>query len=192
MTKQILLINGPNLNLLGTRQPELYGSSTLTSISSTCKSHAQSLGVLLSTFQSNHEGAIVDKIHAARNEVDVIVINPAAFTHTSVAIRDALLGVDIPFIEIHVTNMHARKEFTQRSYLSDKAEAVVMGMGAFGYVAAVEHAVRMGWMEQVKTGAVSVCSAWAELAIRIRLDLQFLTTTLNTSLCCQVLLCDNM
>ncbi|USP82880.1 dehydroquinase class II [Curvularia clavata] len=142
MTRKILLINGPNLNLLGTRQPELYGSTTLSDVESRGKKQAKDLGAELETFQSNHEGAIVERIHAARNEVDAIVINPAAFTHTSVAIRDALLGVDIPFVELHITNTHAREKFRHHSYLSDKAEAVIMGLGTFGYTAAIEHAVR--------------------------------------------------
>lgn len=142
MTKKILLINGPNLNLLGTRQPELYGSTTLQDVESRGKEQAANLGAELETFQSNHEGAIVDRIHSARHQVDAIVINPAAFTHTSVAIRDALLGVDIPFIEIHITNTHARETFRHHSYLSDKAEAVLMGLGTFGYTAAIEHAIR--------------------------------------------------
>jgi 3-dehydroquinate dehydratase II len=142
MGRSILLINGPNLNLLGTRQPELYGSTTLLDVETNGKKHAKELGAELETFQSNHEGAIVDRIHAARNKVDVIVINPAAYTHTSVAIRDALLGVDIPFIEIHITNTHARETFRHHSYLSDKAEAVIMGLGTFGYTAAIEHAVK--------------------------------------------------
>jgi 3-dehydroquinate dehydratase-2 len=142
MTKTILLINGPNLNLLGTRQPELYGSTTLSDVESRGKTQANDMGAELEIFQSNYEGAIVERIHAARNEVDAIIINPAAFTHTSVAIRDALLGVDIPFIELHITNTHARETFRHRSYLSDKAEAVIMGLGTFGYTVAIEHAVR--------------------------------------------------
>ncbi|CAI6299723.1 unnamed protein product [Periconia digitata] len=142
MTKSILLINGPNLNLLGTRQPELYGSTTLSDVESNGKKQAEDLGAVLETYQSNYEGAIIDRIHAARNNVDVIVINPAAFTHTSVAIRDALLGVDIPFIEIHITNTHAREKFRHHSFLSDKAEAVIIGLGTFGYTAAIEHAVK--------------------------------------------------
>jgi 3-dehydroquinate dehydratase-2 len=142
MTKTILLINGPNLNLLGTRQPELYGSTTLSDVESRGKTQAKDLAAELEIFQSNHEGAIVERIHAARNEVDAIVINPAAFTHTSVAIRDALLGVDIPFVELHITNTHARETFRHHSYLSDKAEAVIMGLGTFGYTVAIEHAVK--------------------------------------------------
>lgn len=142
MTKRILLINGPNLNLLGSRQPDLYGSETLQDVEMNGKNLATNLGAELETFQSNHEGAIVERIHCARHEVDAIVINPAAFTHTSVAIRDALLGVDLPFIEIHITNTHARETFRHHSYLSDKAEAVIMGLGIFGYSAAIEHAIR--------------------------------------------------
>jgi 3-dehydroquinate dehydratase II len=142
MSKTILLINGPNLNLLGTRQPELYGYTTLADVESDAKKQAKDLGAELETFQSNHEGAIVDRIHAARNKVDAIVINPAAYTHTSVAIRDALLGTDIPFIEIHITNTHAREKFRHHSYLSDKADAVIIGLGTFGYTAAIEHAVK--------------------------------------------------
>jgi 3-dehydroquinate dehydratase-2 len=142
MTEKILFINGPNLKLLSTRQPELYGSTTLSDIESNGRRHAESLGAELESFQSNHEGAIVERIHAARNEVDAIVINPAAFTYTSVAIRDTLLGVWIPFVEIHITNTHAREQFRHHSLISDKAEAVIMGLGAFGYVVAIEHAVK--------------------------------------------------
>lgn len=100
------------------------------------------MGAGLEVFQSKHEGKIVERIHSARRQVDAIVINPAAFTHTSVAIRDALLGVDIPFIENHITNTHARESFRHHSSLSDKADAVIMGLGTFGYTAAIEHATR--------------------------------------------------
>lgn len=138
--KSILLINGPNLNLLGTREPHIYGSTTLADVESTCASHAASLGAGLQSFQSNHEGAIVDRIQAAAKEgVDGIIINAGAYTHTSVAIRDALSGVAIPFIELHVSNVHAREEWRKHSYLSDKAVAVIAGMGVYGYKVAVEH-----------------------------------------------------
>lgn len=138
--KSILLINGPNLNLLGTREPHIYGSTTLADVESTSTAYAASLGASLQTFQSNHEGAIVDRIQAAAKEgVDGIVINPGALTHTSVAIRDALSGVAIPFIELHVSNVHAREEWRRHSYLSDKAVAVIAGMGVYGYRVAVEH-----------------------------------------------------
>ncbi|KAI3340645.1 catabolic 3-dehydroquinase [Ustulina deusta] len=142
MPRTILLINGPNLNLLGTREPQLYGSATLSDVVSQAESQASALGVTLQNFQSNHEGAIVDRIQEARGKVDAIVINPGAFTHTSVAIRDALLGVDIPFVELHVTNVHAREPFRHHSYLQDKAAAVICGLGTFGYAAAIEYAAK--------------------------------------------------
>ncbi|KAK1574026.1 dehydroquinase class II [Colletotrichum navitas] len=142
MAKSILLINGPNLNLLGTREPHIYGSTTLEQLEASSKEHAKSLGADLQSFQSNTEGAIVDRIHAARGNVDVIIINPAAYTHTSVAIRDALLGVDIPFIELHISNTHSRESFRHHSYLSDKAVAVIMGFGIHGYGYAIDHAVK--------------------------------------------------
>lgn len=137
--KKILLVNGPNLNLLGTREPQIYGSTTLPQINAAMTDRAQALGMDLSHFQSNHEGAIIDRIHDARTEgVDGIIINPGAFTHTSVAIRDALSGVNIPFVELHISNVHRREPFRQHSYLSDKAEAVIAGLGVYGYVAALE------------------------------------------------------
>ncbi|KAK2015786.1 dehydroquinase class II [Colletotrichum eremochloae] len=142
MAKSILLINGPNLNLLGTREPHIYGSTTLEQLETSSKEHAKSLGADLQSFQSNTEGAIVDRIHAARGNVDVIIINPAAYTHTSVAIRDALLGVDIPFIELHISNTHSRESFRHHSYLSDKAVAVIMGFGIHGYGYAIDHAIK--------------------------------------------------
>jgi len=137
--KKILLINGPNLNLLGTREPHIYGATTLEQVNDAMIERATSLGIRLSHFQSNHEGGIVDRIHAARTEgIHGIIINPGAYTHTSVAIRDALLGVSIPFVEIHVSNVHAREQFRHHSYLSDKAQAVIAGLGVYGYVAALE------------------------------------------------------
>lgn len=142
MSRNILLINGPNLNLLGTREPHIYGSTTLDDVVSSAREQATQLSVQFDTFQSNHEGAIVDRIHAARGTVDAIVINPGAYTHTSVAIRDALLGVGIPFVELHVTNVHAREEFRRHSYLSDKAAAVICGLGVFGYTVALEYAAK--------------------------------------------------
>lgn len=140
--KKILLLNGPNLNLLGTREPEVYGSTTLSDIESAAVSQAEAAGASLSFYQTNYEGALIDRIHQARGEgVDAIVINPAAFTHQSVALRDALLGVAIPFVEIHLSNVHAREEWRKHSYFSDKAEAVICGLGAFGYKAAIEWAL---------------------------------------------------
>ncbi|KAJ7658938.1 catabolic 3-dehydroquinase 1 [Mycena rosella] len=139
----ILLINGPNLNLLGTREPEVYGSATLNDVVTSCTGAAAGAGATLVAFQSNHEGAIVDRIQQAKLDgVDAIVINPGAYTHTSVAIRDAFLGVGIPFIEVHVSNVHAREAFRHHSYLSDKAVAVIAGLGVKGYEYAVEHVAR--------------------------------------------------
>ena len=136
---KILFINGPNLNLLGTREPQIYGSVTLPQIDASIKERGPKLGISVSTFQSNHEGAIIDRIQEARGEgVEGIVINPGGFTHTSVAIRDALLGVDIPFVECHVSNVHAREPWRHHSYFQDKAQAIIAGFGAYGYVAALE------------------------------------------------------
>ena len=137
----LLLLNGPNLNLLGTREPEVYGSATLADIETQLTREAQALGHQLSVFQSNHEGALVDRIHQARDEkVSFILINPGAFTHTSIALRDALLGVTIPFIEVHLSNVHARESFRHHSYLSDVAVGVILGLGAQGYSLALQAA----------------------------------------------------
>ncbi|KAJ6475801.1 3-dehydroquinate dehydratase [Mycena vitilis] len=134
MALSILLINGPNLNLLGTREPATYGWTTLPDVVASCIATAARFGANLVAFQSNHEGAIVDRIHQAREEgVDGIVINPGARTHTSIAIRDAFLSVSLPFIEVHVSNIHAREAFRHHSYLSDKAVAVIAGLGVKGY-----------------------------------------------------------
>ncbi|GAM82337.1 hypothetical protein ANO11243_003160 [Dothideomycetidae sp. 11243] len=139
----LLLINGPNLNLLGTREPHIYGSETLQDVEDAATSQGQTLGMTVASFQSNHEGAIIDRIHEARGQkVAFIVINPGAFTHTSVAIRDALSGVAIPFVEVHISNVHAREEFRHKSFLSDKAVAVICGLGTYGYTAAIEFAAR--------------------------------------------------
>ena len=138
---KLLVINGPNLNLLGLREPGVYGSTTLADLEAQCIEAARSLGHDLATFQHNHEGALVDRIHAARGEgVAFIVINPGAYTHTSVALRDALLGVAIPFIEVHISNVHAREAFRQHSYLSDIAVGVITGLGIQGYELALRAA----------------------------------------------------
>ncbi|KAF4551741.1 Catabolic 3-dehydroquinase 2 [Elsinoe fawcettii] len=143
MATPLLLINGPNLNLLGTREPHIYGAETLSDIETAAKIQGEKLNLAVSSFQSNHEGQIIDRIHAARTEgVKFIVINAGAYTHTSVAIRDAITGVAIPFVEIHVSNVHAREEFRHKSYLSDKAVAVICGMGTYGYTASIEFAAR--------------------------------------------------
>lgn len=131
---KVLLINGPNLNLLGTREPATYGHATLTDVEAMCRHEAEQLGLSLAAFQSNHEGALIDRIHAARGEgVGFIVINPGAFTHTSIALRDALAGVAIPFIEVHISNVHRREPFRHHSCLSDIAEGVIVGLGIDGY-----------------------------------------------------------
>ncbi|MDR3479539.1 MAG: type II 3-dehydroquinate dehydratase [Burkholderiaceae bacterium] len=138
MAKNILLINGPNLNLLGTREPAVYGSETLDDVERAAQTQATAAGVRLNSFQSNHEGALIDRIHLARNEgVDAIVINPGGLTHTSVALRDALAAVAIPFIEVHISNVHRRETFRQHSYLSDIAVGVICGLGTEGYRAAI-------------------------------------------------------
>ena len=137
----VLVLNGPNLNLLGQREPEVYGSLTLDQIVADLTSTASAQNVSVQHFQSNHEGELIDAIHAAQDKVDFIVINPAAFTHTSIALRDALLGVAIPFIEVHLSNVHARETFRHHSYLSDIAVGVICGLGASGYRYALEQAM---------------------------------------------------
>lgn len=142
MSSTILVIHGPNLNLLGMREPEVYGHLTLDDINQKLIAQAQNASISLDTFQSNWEGAIVDRIHQAQKEsIQFIIINPAALTHTSVAVRDALLGVAIPFIEVHLSNVHAREAFRHHSYLSDKAVGVICGLGAQGYTAALDFAI---------------------------------------------------
>lgn len=138
----ILLLNGPNLNLLGTREPEKYGSATLAEIVNGLENQALALDVTLSHLQSNAEHALIDRIHQARGNTDFILINAAAFTHTSVALRDALLAVQIPFIEIHLSNVYAREPFRHHSYLADIAVGVICGLGADGYTFALQAAVR--------------------------------------------------
>ncbi len=142
-TRRILVLHGPNLNMLGTREPEIYGHLTLADIDARLKVRALELGVALDCFQSNHEGELVTRIQNARAEnTDFILINPAAYTHTSVAIRDALAAVGIPFVEIHLSNVHAREAFRHHSYMSDIATGVICGLGAYGYEAALEFALR--------------------------------------------------
>jgi 3-dehydroquinate dehydratase-2 len=139
---KILLLNGPNLNLLGLREPEVYGRATLADVESTAGELAKARGVAIECFQSNHEGVLIDRIHAAKPAgVDYIVINPGGFTHTSVALRDALAGVAIPFTEVHVSNVHRREEFRRHSYFSDLAVAVIAGFGVGGYAMALHAAI---------------------------------------------------
>ncbi len=135
---RVLLLNGPNLNLLGLREPGLYGADTLEAIEARLGRQAAGLGLELECFQSNHEGALVDRIHAARGNVDGILINAGAFTHTSIALRDALLGVAIPFVELHLSNVHAREPFRHHSYLADKALGVICGFGPASYDLALQ------------------------------------------------------
>ncbi|MEM8845165.1 MAG: type II 3-dehydroquinate dehydratase [Pseudomonadota bacterium] len=138
---KILLLNGPNLNLLGTREPEVYGYETLDDIVKSCSQFTSSLGHDLANFQSNAEHELIDRIHAAKNDgTNFIIINPGAFTHSSIALRDAFLGVAIPFIEIHISNVFAREEFRQISFLSDAAVGVISGMGTLGYQLAISAA----------------------------------------------------
>jgi 3-dehydroquinate dehydratase-2 len=140
MTFKILVLHGPNLNVLGSREPDVYGSKTLAEIDEALLDRVAAAGATLTAFQSNHEGVLIDRIHAARAEhVDFIVINPAAFTHTSVALRDALASVAIPFIEVHLSNVYHREAFRHMSYFSDLAHAVVCGMGWHGYLYAVDY-----------------------------------------------------
>jgi 3-dehydroquinate dehydratase-2 len=143
---QILVLHGPNLNLLGTREPEVYGATTLEQINTGLADLAAQRGARLSAFQSNHEGALIDRVHAARTDgTAFVIINPGAFTHTSVALRDALAGVALPFIEVHLSNVHRREPFRHHSYFSDIAEGVIVGLGAAGYRLALEAALeRLG------------------------------------------------
>jgi 3-dehydroquinate dehydratase-2 len=142
MAKNILLVNGPNLNLLGSREPEIYGSATLADVERAASDQAKAAGASLSCFQSNHEGQLIDRIQAAKKEgVDAIVINPGGLTHTSIALRDALSGVAIPFIEVHISNIHQREAFRHHSYLSAIATGVICGLGTDGYRTAIEFAL---------------------------------------------------
>lgn len=137
MTSRILLVNGPNLNLLGTREPEIYGDDTLADVEALVVRVAGDFGLDVRAVQSNHEGALIDAIHAAREDCAAIVINPGALTHTSIALRDALTGVALPVAEVHISNVHAREAFRHHSYISDIADCVVVGCGVQGYEFAV-------------------------------------------------------
>jgi len=140
---RLLLVNGPNLNLLGTREPDVYGTDTLDDVIKLSTSAAQDVGLELRAVQSNHEGALIDAIHAARDDCAGIVINAGGLTHTSVAIRDALLGTELPVAEVHLSNIHRREEFRHHSYISDIAEVVVVGAGIHGYAFAVQQLARV-------------------------------------------------
>ena len=139
---RVLVLHGPNLNLLGSREPAIYGATTLAEIDAALARRAGEVGVQLESFQSNHEGALVDRVQAARADgTGFILLNPAAFTHTSVALRDALAAVAIPFVEVHLSNVHRREPFRHHSYFSDLAEGVIVGLGASGYRLALDFAL---------------------------------------------------
>ena len=139
----LMIINGPNLNLLGVREPHIYGSTTLAAIEASCRQFADYLGVSLVCHQSNHEGALVDLIQSARGTMDAIIINPAAYSFTSVAMFDALKTFEGPIIEIHISNIHARDEMHRHSRLSSAVKAVICGLGPYGYIAAMQAAVHL-------------------------------------------------
>lgn len=142
MPVPVLILHGPNLNLLGTREPGVYGSTTLAQINAELEQFAKDRGASLQAFQSNHEGALIDRVQAARTDgTRFIIINPAGYTHTSVALRDALAGVAIPFVEVHLSNIHRREEFRRHSYFSDLAEGSIVGLGAQGYMLALQFAL---------------------------------------------------
>ncbi len=139
---QLLLLNGPNLNLLGSREPERYGATTLAHLEASLSAQATRAGHSLACFQSNHEGTLIDRIHAGvAEQVSWILINPGGLTHTSVSLRDALLATAIPFIEIHITNIHAREAFRRHSYLADIASGIIAGLGTTGYRLALDAAI---------------------------------------------------
>ena len=140
---RIMIINGPNLNLLGVREPHIYGSTTLAAIEASCREFAQFLGVSLEFHQSNHEGALVEWIQSARQKADALIVNPAAYSFTSIAMLDALKTFEGPFIEVHISNIHARDELHRRSVLSSSAKAVICGLGPYGYIVAMLAAVQI-------------------------------------------------
>jgi len=142
-SKRILVIHGPNLNMLGKREPELYGSQTLERIDRSLKDRGQELGVEVSAYQSNHEGELVEAIQAAVGQIAGLIINPAAFTHTSVAIRDAVLLLDVPIVEVHLSNIHKREPFRHHSYIADVATAQITGLGSAGYLYALDALAEM-------------------------------------------------
>lgn len=136
--RSFLILNGPNLNLLGTRQPEIYGRTTLPDVEAMCAAHADKIGVTVSCVQSNHEGDLVDEIHKARGTHDGIVLNAGAYTHTSIALLDAIKGCDAKVIELHLSNIHARESFRHKSYISPVAIGLICGFGAHGYILAMD------------------------------------------------------
>lgn len=148
-----LLLNGPNLNLLGSREPDVYGTTTLKDVENKLISVANAQGAELSAYQANAEHLLIERIHQAQNETDGIIINPGAFTHTSVAIRDALLAVNVPFIEVHISNVYKREAFRHHSYFSDIAVGTIIGLGVQGYEFALDTLIRQTTTKQTKTHA---------------------------------------
>ncbi|WP_111412179.1 type II 3-dehydroquinate dehydratase [Billgrantia lactosivorans] len=145
MTATLLVLNGPNLNMLGTRQPDLYGHETLADVESICLRRGEVYGLAIDFRQTNHEGELIGWLHQARGKVAGVVLNPAAWTHTSVAIRDAILASELPVIEVHISNVHQREAFRHRSYVSDVAVGVICGLGTHGYALAIDgFAQRLG------------------------------------------------
>lgn len=144
MTRSIFILNGPNLNLLGTRQPEVYGTTTLQDIENMCEAHAQALGATLVFRQTNHEGEMVDALHAARGTHDGVILNAGAYTHTSVALMDAITSTQLPVVELHLSNIHAREEFRHKSYIAPVAIGQICGFGAAGYPLAID--ALMSWL----------------------------------------------
>ena len=134
----VLILNGPNLNLLGTRQPEVYGTTTLSDVEDLCKTHGQAIGLSVSFEQSNHEGVLVDAIHGARGTHAGIILNAGAYTHTSIALMDAIASVELPAIELHLSNVHAREPFRHKSYIAQVCMGIICGFGAQGYVLALD------------------------------------------------------
>ncbi len=155
---RLMIINGPNLNMLGVREPHIYGTTTLAAIEASCRELAQQLGASLACHQSNHEGAIVELIQSARESADAIIINPAAYSFTSIAIYDALKMFEKPIIEVHISNIHARDELHRHSKLSSAVTAVIAGLGPYGYIVAMQAAVRLvgtlppSWSTPLRTG----------------------------------------
>lgn len=140
---RVLVLNGPNLNLLGERDPQVYGTATLADVERLCSEQAEALGLALECFQSNHEGALIDKIHEARTTASAVVANLGGYTHTSIAIMDALSILTVPVVEVHLSNVHAREEYRRHSYVSQVAAAVIAGAGPHGYALALQHAAHL-------------------------------------------------
>jgi len=147
--KSVLILNGPNLNLLGTRQPDVYGSQTLDMVEDACRRHGEQAGLEVTCIQSNHEGVLLDQIHAARGAHDGIVLNAGAYTHSSIALMDAIYSVAVPTVEVHLSNIHARESFRHTSYIGRAALGQICGFGAFGYLMAIDALLQHGASREV-------------------------------------------